>query len=258
MLEIIPISAFNDNYIWAIVHPKNHLVVVVDPGDATPVLSFLNDNHYQLTAILITHHHTDHVGGVTLLKEKFDVPVYGPANESIPYCEHALTENNTVHLKELGCEFKVFDCPGHTAGHIAYYELNHHWLFCGDTLFAAGCGRLFEGTPAQMHTSLSKFAALPKETKVFCGHEYTLSNLNFAKQVEPNNSDIQQRILDTQKMYDDSKPSLPSNIALELKTNPFMRCHQTPVIQAAEQYVNRAVNTPEEVLGIIRNWKDKV
>lgn len=256
MLKVTPIQAFHDNYIWAIVHPKNQQTVVVDPGDAKPVLDFLTQQQLSLAAILTTHHHADHVGGVQTLASHANIPVYGPAKEPIPCRDYALSEGDVVTLKEIGCEFKIIDCPGHTAGHIAYYEPMLHWLFCGDTLFASGCGRLFEGTAEQMHDSLNKFAALPHDTQIFCAHEYTLANLDFAKKVEPDNKDIQQRIADTQQLRNKDQPSLPSNMALELKTNPFLRCDQQSVIDAAKQQVKTPLQSEADVLKVIRQWKD--
>jgi hydroxyacylglutathione hydrolase len=256
MLEIIPLPAFNDNYIWAIINTDTHSTIIVDPGDAEPVLALLTERNLTLEAILITHHHWDHTDGVTTLTSTFDVPVYGPNKEATALSNHQCNDGDTVTLNAAQGHFKVIDIPGHTAGHIAYYEPTQHWLFCGDTLFAAGCGRVFEGTYQQMHQSLSTLARLPKETQVFCGHEYTLANLAFAKIIEPNNIDIQQRIETVTQLRHHHQPSLPSTIALELKTNPFLRHDQTTVIQAAEKRLKKSIKDPVTVFQTLRQWKD--
>lgn len=222
MLHVVPIPAFTDNYIWLIVNPDNHQAAVVDPGDAQPVLDYCQQHGLELCTILITHHHPDHVGGVNKLVKHYNIPVYGPALENIPDCDHKLSEGDVVTLEQLDhLKLNVIDVPGHTSGHIAYY--GNGWLFCGDTLFAGGCGRLFEGTPAQMHTSLAKLKALPPQTQVFCAHEYTQANLAFAITIEPDNLDLQQRIQDVAKLRQQQQPTIPSSIDIELKTNPFLR-----------------------------------
>jgi hydroxyacylglutathione hydrolase len=192
MLKIDALPAFTDNYIWLLQDTEQRSCAVVDPGDAAPVLAWLAANPtWQLRDILITHHHPDHVGGVAALKAATGARVSGPARETIPQRDLALSDGDAVEV--LGLTLQVLDVPGHTLGHIAYYQPEHHWLFCGDTLFAAGCGRLFEGTPEQMHHSLSRLAALPGQTAVYCTHEYTLSNLRFACAVEPQNATLIQR-----------------------------------------------------------------
>ena len=220
MLHVTPIPAFRDNYIWALHDDK--IAVIVDPGEAAPVLNFLREKNLQLNTILITHHHNDHVGGNRDLLAKFPVPVYGPAAEKIDTLTLRLNENDVVNLLQLGLSFRVIQIPGHTAGHIAY--VGHGMVFCGDTLFACGCGRLFEGTAAQMHVSLSKLAALPGDTKVYCAHEYTLANIAFARAVEPDNAALLQREFDDREKRGNNIPTVPSTIQIELATNPFLRC----------------------------------
>ena len=249
-MAIQPILAFKDNYIWAII--QQDTAIIIDPGDAQPVIHFLNQHKLSLTAILITHHHWDHTNGMTELKNLFHVPVFAPANEKIAGVTNPVTEKDAILISIL--HFKIFDIPGHTLGHSAYFFQNA--LFCGDTLFAAGCGKLFEGTASQMYHSLLKLAALPDDTKIYCGHEYTLSNLYFAETVEPDNKAIQERIKRVKILRDQDLPSLPSTMAEEKATNPFLRCMEKSVIQAAEKYVGRVVNDPVEVFAIIREWKN--
>jgi hydroxyacylglutathione hydrolase len=238
-IQIIPVPAFKDNYIWLIHNGIN--AVVVDPGDAVPVLSTLKALNLKLEAILITHHHQDHIGGVDTLATEFpDLSVYAPKQEHYAFKHIPLGEPDTFNCTGWLPELKVLDLPGHTLGHIGFYAeyASQKWLFCGDTLFGAGCGRLFEGTPLQMLTSLQKLAALPAETQVFCSHEYTLHNINFALSVEPDNEALQQRKLDTVAMRNADYPSLPSTIALELATNPFLRC-DSKQIQLSTQLPNQ-------------------
>ena len=185
-LSVLAIPAFADNYIW-LVHDGVH-AAVVDPGDAAPVFAVLEANNLTLVAILLTHHHADHVGGVPELLQRFPVPVFGPSREAIPTITHALNQEDSIAVPELGLTLQVLDVPGHTGGHIAYLSVEEGWLFCGDTLFAGGCARLFEGTPAQMVGSLSTLAKLPDGTQVYCAHEYTMANLRFAQEIEPGNA----------------------------------------------------------------------
>ena len=256
---IIPIYAFKDNYIWVI---RDHYhAAVIDPGDASPVLDYLDREKLQLIAILNTHHHLDHVGGNEGLLREFTVPVYGPSDESISTVTHRLkqcddreSEEGSVYLPEFSLSFKVLDIPGHTAGHIAYYGAN--LLFCGDTLFACGCGRVFEGTPQQMVESLEKLADLPRETLVYCGHEYTLSNIRFARMVEPRNPALAKREMEVEKMRKQCLPTLPSNIGIEKATNPFLRCDEPEVIQHASDYVGKALTDRVSVFTAIRDWKN--
>jgi hydroxyacylglutathione hydrolase len=255
MLKTTPVPAFSDNYIWlihGIADPRK--VAIVDPGDAEPVIKRLKDQDLEPAAILVTHHHWDHVGGVGRLVDEFGLPVYGPAGEDIPSRDFALVEGDTVALEDLGVDFSILDCPGHTAGHIAYY--GHQALFCGDTLFSAGCGRLFEGTPEQMSESLGKFAALPGDTRIFCTHEYTLSNLRFASAVEPANRDIEAYSTTAQALREQGQPTLPSTLDLEGRVNPFMRCGEASVRSSAEHHAGRPLPDPVSVFATVRAWKD--
>lgn len=256
MLDITPIPAFADNYIWMIRNPDSRHVAFVDPGEAQRVIQKVEMEHLFPVAILITHHHGDHIGGVRELVERFPgIKVYGPANESITAITHKLREGDSVELSELNARFQVLDVPGHTRGHIAYY--GHDVLFCGDTLFACGCGRLFEGTPVQMENSLSKIAALPANTLIYCAHEYTLDNIGFARWVEPENEDLLLRDEMDMARQEKGVPTVPSTLDQELKTNPFLRYKVPGVKQAAEKYAKRSLKTDAEVFGAIREWKDR-
>ena len=250
--ELIPIPAFEDNYLW-LLHGDGNEAVVVDPGDARPVLGTLDERSLALGAILVTHHHADHVGGILPLLERYPVPVYGPARESIPGITIPLGEGDQVSL--CGMRLEVLEVPGHTAGHIAYR--GEGLLFCGDTLFSGGCGRLFEGTPEQMHQSLQRLAALDPATLVCCAHEYTEANLRFALAVEPDNPALQQRYREVGQLRSEGLPSLPSTIAIELQTNPFLRTHVPAVRSAAENHAGRRLTDEVEVFAVLRAWKDR-
>ena len=249
-IEAIP--AFSDNYIWILV--KGNSAAVVDPGDGSVVESFLSKNNLSLESILITHHHFDHTGGITDLASKWNPKVYGPKGGHIKGIDSELTENSKITI--LDTEFHIFETPGHTLDHIAYYSKDIGSLFCGDTLFSGGCGRLFEGTPLQMFDSLKKFSDLPEETKVYCTHEYTLSNLTFALEVEPNNVDLKKYFEKVSSLRDSNQISLPSSILLENKINPFLRTSVSQVKENAENYAKKQNLQPAEVLAAIRDWKD--
>ncbi|MFD2166609.1 hydroxyacylglutathione hydrolase [Thalassotalea euphylliae] len=253
-ITITPIPAFNDNYIWAITNNSNKLVLV-DPGQAAPCFAFIEAKGLTLTDILITHHHRDHVGAIDELTSAFDgVNVYGPSYEDIPHRSVSLQGGESIHIPAIDTEFKVTHVPGHTSGHIVYYTLGA--LFCGDTLFSAGCGRLFEGTPEQMYNSLSTLAELPSDTKIYCAHEYTLANLDFALAVEGNNVELQRYIVRAKRLRQDNVPTLPSSIGLEKAINPFLRSASKEVKSNAEQYVNQSLNSDVEVFTAVRKWKD--
>ncbi|HEY6821504.1 MAG TPA: hydroxyacylglutathione hydrolase [Burkholderiales bacterium] len=250
--EIVPVSAFKDNYVWTLRNSRH--AAVVDPGDARPVIDYLAREGLELAAILATHHHADHVGGIEALLQKKQVPVYGPRNEPIPTLTRAVSEGDEVSVPELGAVFSVIDIPGHTRAHIAYYGAGA--LFCGDTLFACGCGRLFEGTAQQMYTSLQKLRALPDDTKVYCGHEYTLANIGFAKAVEPRNAALAARQARDEKLRQAGRPTLPSTLGEEKATNPFLRCAEPAVIESANKYLGARMADPVKVFAAIRDWKN--
>jgi hydroxyacylglutathione hydrolase len=256
MPAIIPIPAFRDNYVWALREGRS--AAVVDPGDAEPVLAWLERESVVLTGIVVTHHHGDHVGGVRTLTERFRVPVFGPAREDIPCRTEALGEGERIDVPGVGLDLAVLDVPGHTAGHIAYVgnAPDGPVLFCGDTLFAAGCGRLFEGTAAEMFASLRKLADLAPATRVYCAHEYTLANLRFALAVEPDNAALHARIARDQATRDRGEPTLPSTIAEERLTNPFLRTAVPAVAAAAARHAGRELATPVDAFAELRRWKN--
>ena len=230
MLNIIPIPALEDNYIW-LLH-NNRDAVVVDPGDGAPVIEILQRLNLTLAAILVTHYHADHIGGVRDVLKFQAAPVYAPQYERFDFEHIKLTDGDKIDLPEIGLKFDVMWLPGHTLGHIAYF--NDDYLFCGDTLFGAGCGRLFEGTPAQMLASLARLKALDSNTKVFCTHEYTAKNIAFALTLEPDNTDLLARASAVKQLQAQKIPSLPSTMALEMATNPFLRCHQASIIENSQ------------------------
>jgi hydroxyacylglutathione hydrolase len=278
-MKLIALPAFTDNYIWML-HDGRH-AIVVDPGESAPVEHALDAHGLALAGILVTHHHGDHVGGIQALRNRLQGPVFGPSREDIPGPYVPLKDGDTAEL--LGCRFEVIDVPGHTAGHIAFYwdpkvaaarrpppeGSEKSWdgpatfhsievapiLFCGDTLFSGGCGRLFEGTPAQMHASLSRLATLPGDTRVCCAHEYTLSNLKFARAVEPHNTDLQRYTEHCEQLRARQMPTLPSSIEQERRINPFMRCDQPEVVESA---LAQGANSKREsdVLAALRQWKN--
>lgn len=251
MLEIKPIPAFNDNYIWTITNSDNQ-AWVVDPGDAAPVIEYLNREQLTLTGILITHHHKDHTGGVNQLKETYSIKAYGA---DVKGCtDEILTENEIITI--LGVEFRTLSIPGHTLDHLGFYSEAERTLFCGDTLFYAGCGRIFEGTPEQMYHSLQKLASLPDETQVYATHEYTQANLKFAAAVEPDSPYVLNAIHKTDQIRNRNLPTLPTTIGGEKCHNPFLRSHQPPVIAAATEQSGSLVVDPVEVFAAIRQWKD--
>lgn len=250
MLTISFIPAFKDNYIW-LLHTPDGRAAVVDPGDAGPVIERLNQDGLRLESILITHHHADHQGGVQALVERFNPEVFGPANESITGCTRPLRGGERISV--LGAAFDVLDVRGHTRGHLAYYTPGT--LFCGDTLFGAGCGRLFEGTPEEMATSLGKIMALPDSTQIYCAHEYTAMNLPFAAAVEPGNPLIAERMAAVAQRRQGRQPTVPLTLAEEKATNPFLRCSVPEVIGQARQ--QGAVDaSPEAVFAALRAWRN--
>jgi hydroxyacylglutathione hydrolase len=256
-LAVLTVPAFKDNYLW-IIHDGTH-AAVVDPGDAEPILAALQANGLTLTAILLTHHHADHIGGVTRLLEHSNVPVFGPRNDGIAAVTHPLAEGDRVRVPGLALELAVLDVPGHTNGHIAYVREDEgaHWLFCGDTLFGGGCGRLFEGTPAQMAASLAKLAALPDDTLVYCAHEYTLANLRFAEALEPGNRALQMRIANDSELRGTHLPTIPTTIAIEKATNPFLRTREPSIIDSLALAGRLPPgDDPVAVFAALREWKN--
>ena len=251
-ISVYPVRAFQDNYVWTL--RRGGDAVVVDPGDARPVLAYLRAQNLRLTAILNTHHHADHVGGNVELLANFKVPVYGPHDDRVPTVSHRMRDGESFTLPAIGLELKVFEIPAHTRSHIAFYGAG--MLYCGDTLFACGCGRLFEGTPAQMHASLSKLAALPSDTRVYCGHEYTMANIKFARAVDTANEDLIRWEQAAAALRASDEATVPSTLAQEMGANPFMRCDQPAVIAAASRHAGTPLTTPVSVLGALREWKN--
>jgi hydroxyacylglutathione hydrolase len=256
MIKIEAITAFNDNYIWCLFDDVTRQALVVDPGDADVVIRMLDNNKLQLAGIMITHHHFDHTGGIDGLLALNNVPVYGPISDQTQQITHPLADGATLNLLDL--RFEVLTVPGHTLDHIAYFcphPADQPLLFSGDTLFAGGCGRIFEGTAAMMLASLNKLAALPTSTKIYCAHEYTIANLNFAAVVEPDNEALQERILHDQALRNKNLPTVPSSLANELRTNPFLRSH-IPAVAASVQQLDEQDTSPAAVFAAIRAWKD--
>ena len=255
-LSLITIPAFDDNYLW-LLH-NGHSAIVVDPGDASPIQAKLAELNLKLEAILVTHHHADHVGGVDALRDATGAHVYGPAFEVIPEPVQRVGGGETVSV--LGIDFTVMEVPGHTSGHIAYFHKGSALhatplLFCGDTLFSGGCGRLFEGTPAQMLASLQALAALPDETLVCCAHEYTLSNLKFALAVDGSNADLVAYEAHCQALRKVGTPTIPSRIGIETKINPFLRSH-TAGVTASVQHFKPSAHSATDIFAALREWKN--
>ena len=265
MLSVFPIKAFRDNYIWCIQDSNTRDCIIIDPGDDKPVIKYLASNKLTLKAILVTHHHYDHVDGISELlayakRHSSDIiDVYGPSESKVKSITHPMKQGDQLTL--LATTFEVNEVPGHTLDHISYYsdhdsQHSSPWLFCGDTLFSAGCGRLFEGTPAQMLGSLKKLTELPLNTEVYCTHEYTLSNLAFAQAVLPNDAKIKHYINTCQTKRDLSQPTLPSTIETELKINPFVLCGRTDVQNSVSQHTESLVVNELDTFTRLRSWKD--
>jgi hydroxyacylglutathione hydrolase len=256
MRSVIPVPAFTDNYIWLLRETERSVVGVVDPGDEQPVLAALQEQGLQLDTIFITHHHDDHVGGVPGLLEVWpDARVLGPRDKRIPVVTQAVGEGDRVDVRGLDMAFEVLEVPGHTSSHIAY--LGGGMLFCGDTLFAAGCGRVFDGTFDQLAASLERIGRLPAETLVYCAHEYTLANLGFAFWVEPDNPALARRAEAVKRLRELGRPTVPSCLSDELATNPFLRTGVSGVKAAAERFAGRPLRSEAEVFTALRRWKDE-
>ena len=251
--EVIPVRAFSDNYIWTLRDARR--AAVVDPGDAKPVLEYLDRNGLELVAILNTHHHADHVGGNAELIRRWKVPVFGPHDARIPeVSSKPLAQGERFTLPHFDIAFEVMEIPGHTRSHIAFY--GGGMLFCGDTLFAVGCGRLFEGTPQQMHDSLTRLAQVPDATRVYCGHEYTLSNIRFAKAAEPGNRALAALEARAAKQREQNAPTVPTEMGQEKATNPFLRVEEPEIVATASRYAGKTLKDPVSVLAAIRDWKN--
>lgn len=251
--EIIPLPAFEDNYIWCL--RRGGLAAVVDPGDAKPVLRHLAGSRDRLCAILVTHHHHDHIDGIAELTARFPVPVFAPARESIVGTTHALVGGDRITVPELDLQFEVLDLAGHTRGHLGYYRPGT--LFCGDTLFGCGCGRLFEGTPAQLHAALTRIGVLPRLTLAYCAHEYTASGIRFASTVEPGNPAIALRGKEVTALRTAGHPTVPFTIGAELDTNPFLRCTKPEVLEAMARRLGHTPTDELEVFTALRSWRDR-
>lgn len=255
MLHLRPIPAFDDNYIWLLTEGAD-AAAVVDPGEAEPVIDTLREAGLTLTAVLVTHHHHDHIGGLADLLAAFPgVRIYGPDDHRIPLLTDRLHEGDRIQPAGLHTTFSIIETPGHTATHLAY--LGADSLFCGDTLFAAGCGRVFDGTYEQLAHSLERLAALPADTQCYCAHEYTLANLGFAQWVEPDSTALAARLHADQQRRDLDQPTVPSRLDLECATNPFLRTREPHVIAAAEAFAGRSLSTSAEVFTALRHWKDE-
>ncbi|MDR9432438.1 MAG: hydroxyacylglutathione hydrolase [Spiribacter sp.] len=253
MLDVTPIPVLSDNYTWLLRAPKGSNAVIVDPGAAEPVAHTIAGLGLTLTAILVTHHHLDHVAGIEALANA-EIPVYGPNDSRVPCLTHPLAAGDSCIPRGIEMEFEILAVPGHTLEHIAFFS--HGLLFAGDALFAGGCGRMFEGTAAQMQNYLAELRELPPETKLYCGHEYTQANLAFASAVEPNNQALQQRIETVSSQRQKGGITLPSTLAEERETNPFLRWDEPEVIAQASQHAGRKLNSPVEVFAVLRDWKD--
>lgn len=255
MFKLTPLPAFDDNYIWVIESPNDSSIAVVDPGDAEVVEHYLNRSNRTLAAILITHHHRDHTGGVDSLNAKYSVPVYGSSESKFPGVTSPMSDGDSIEL--FGETLSIKAVPAHTLDHIAYLvKGDTPQLFCGDTLFLAGCGRLFEGSADQMLQAMDYFASLPDSTEVYCTHEYSLANLAFAKATDPANSVIDQTITRCEQLRADNRPTLPSSIGLERQINPYMRTRETALIHSASQYAKQTLSAGVETLAVLREWKN--
>ena len=256
MLKISPINAFSDNYIWLI--QTNEGNTLVDPGDSKPIISTIDKLGITIDDILITHHHFDHIGGLELLKPLIKGSVIGPKNNAIDLLDKQVGEGDII--ESIGLQFSVFEVPGHTLDHIAFYsETEKEVLFCGDTIFSGGCGRVFEGTFEQMNHSLEKLISLPSKTEIYCAHEYTLSNLQFALMAEPDNVDLKEYELNSKNKREKNIPTIPTTLGQELQINPFLRVAETSLREAISDKLDHSnITSNAEVFGFLRSWKDSL
>lgn len=255
-IKIVPLPAFQDNYIWLLRFKDQ--AIVVDPGDARPVIEYLSRRKLNLHTILITHHHGDHIGGVSYLTDVFpDVQLIASSHSNIKNISRTVQQGDVILFPEFDdFTLEVLEIPGHTLDHIAFYDSKYHHLFCGDTLFGAGCGRVFEGTYAQMFDSLNQLVALPEETQVYPAHEYTLSNLRFANAVDITNPAVAARVLLEQERVNVGHPTLPTTLKIEKDTNPFLRCTDPDIVTMASDYMGTSLTTPLAVFSALREWKN--
>ncbi|MEA1888887.1 MAG: hydroxyacylglutathione hydrolase [Pseudomonadota bacterium] len=251
-LKAIP--SLTDNYIWLLINDTTATAIIIDPGSSQPCEDFLDQENICPVVILVTHHHWDHVNGIEKLVQRYGLPVYGPAKEFIPCQTNDVKAADRFRIEGFDINFHVMDLSGHTAGHIGY--LTERELFCGDTLFSAGCGRLFDGTAAQLHAAIQRIARLPPDTIIYCAHEYTLDNLRFAQAVEPDNPAIQQRLHEVKKLRENNLPSLPFTIEQEMRYNPFLRTDKESIMQAVAQHSGQDINNSRDCFRFLRMWKD--
>lgn len=260
MHQVQHIPIYYDNYVWALHHPDKPHCIIVDPGEAEPILAYLDQHQQSLQAILVTHHHDDHIAGITDITAQHPVPVYGNRTDTISPITHPIDAGTSISIPGLEISAEVLDFTGHTLTHLGYFfaESGHNppRLFCGDTVFMGGCGRLFEGTGAQMYQTFQRIMALPDHTLLYCAHEYTIHNLAFASTVEPDNHKILERISQTQSLQAQGKPSVPATLATEKATNPFMRVHLPNIQSAVSKQSGNPIHSPEQTFTELRAWKD--
>lgn len=256
MHHIHPIKILEDNYVWSIQKSNSPYLVIVDPGEAEPVLEYINQHHLTLAAILLTHHHLDHTGGVTGILERYpNTPVYGSRKDEVPGMNYFIEEGDLIDLPKLDLNFKVMEIPGHTHGHVAY--LHKNMLFSGDVLFSSGVGKIFEGTALQMFQSLEKLKQLPTDTLIYAAHEYTLANIVFAQTVDSKNEALERRRLSVEELRKNDLPSLPVSLETELQTNPFLRCDVPSIMTSVQSHCGIKLSSPLAIFTHLRLWKDK-